>query len=109
VDKTGCISFNGKQYEVGMKLMGQKVEVLYDPACTDQVEIHHRDFEPFFVKPLEIGPFCGVRKEIPEEKKLLDAESSRLLEGLDKSNNTKRTSTAIATSFRRIREVDGNV
>jgi transposase InsO family protein len=109
VDKTGCISFNGKQYEVGIKLMGQKVEVLYDPACTDQIEIHHRDFEPFFAKPLEIGPFCGVRKEIPEEKKLLDAESSRLLEGLDKTANTKRTSAAIATSFRRIREVDDNV
>ena len=103
VDKTGCISFNGKQYEVGIKLMGQKVEVVYDPACTDQIEIHHRDFEPFFAKPLEIGPFCGVRKEIPEEKKLLDAESSRLLEGLDKTANTKRTSAAIATSFRRIR------
>jgi putative transposase len=109
VDKTGCISFNGKLYEVGMKLMGQKVEVVYDPACTDQIEIHHRDFEPFLVKPLEIGPFCGVRKEIPEEKKLLDAESSRLLESLEKSNKTKRTSAAIATSFRRIREVDGNV
>jgi hypothetical protein len=61
------------------------------------------------MKPLDIGPFCGVRKEIPEEKKLLGAESSRLLEGLDKFTNTKWTSTAIATSFRRIREVGSNV
>lgn len=109
VDKTGCISFNGRQYEVGMKLMGQKIEVLYDPACADRIEIHHKDFEPFYVTPLEIGPFCGVSKEIPEEKKLLDAESSRLLDSLDKSGAAKRTNAAIATSFRRIREVEGDV
>lgn len=109
VDKTGCISFNGKQYEVGMKLMGRKVEVLYDPACTDQLEIHHKDFKPFFVKQLEIGPFCGMRDDVPDEKKLLNAESSRLLDGLNNSNITNRTHTAIATSFRRAREVDSNV
>jgi putative transposase len=100
VDKTGCISFNGKQYEVGMKLMGRKVEVLYDPSCTDQIEIHHKDFEPFFVKPLEIGPFCGVREEVPEEKKLLNVESSRLLDSLDKADATNRTKAAIATCSR---------
>lgn len=108
VDKTGCISFNGKQYEVGMKLMGRKVEVVYDPVNTDQIEIHHKDFEPFVAKPLEIGPFCGVQKEIPEEKRLLNAESSRLLDGLE-NIASRRSNTAIATSFRWIREVEGDV
>lgn len=109
VDKTGCISFNGEQYEVGMKLMGRKVEVVYDPAYTSQLEIRHKDFEPFIVKPLEIGPFCGVQKEIPEEKRLLNAESSRLLDVLENTAAANRSNAAIATSFRRIREVKSNV
>lgn len=92
-----------------MKLIGRYVEVIYDPAYMDQIEIHHKDFEPFYAKPLEIGPFCGVKKEIPEEKTILNVESSRLLEGLEKTNTVNQTKTTVATSFRRIREVDSDV
>jgi transposase InsO family protein len=109
VDKTGCINFNGSQYEAGMKLIGCKVEVFYDPACTEQVEIHHKDFEPFVAKKLEIGPFCGVRQELPEEKKVLTAKSSRLLDALNNAVVTQHKSGAIATSFRRVRGVKTDV
>lgn len=63
VDKTGCISFNGKTYEVGMKLIGRKVEVFYDATWQDEVEIHHKDFAPFKAQRLEIGENCRISKE----------------------------------------------
>jgi putative transposase len=105
VDKTGCINFNGKKYEVGLKLMGRKVDVYYDPSWTDEVEIHHKDFPPFKAKKLIIGSSCGSRSELPEEICTIDATSSRLLDGLNKANITNRTKKELATVFRKNREV----
>lgn len=31
VDNSGCISFKGKSYDVGVSLVGHKVEISYDP------------------------------------------------------------------------------
>lgn len=104
VDKTGCISFKGRKYEVGMKLAGRKVEVRYDPTWKDEIEIHHMDYEPFMAHPMKIGPNCGVRKDIPDEQSPSASGHSRLLEGLNAANITHRTGTAVATTFRRFNE-----
>lgn len=101
VDKTGCLSFQGQKYEVGMKLAGRKVDVYYDPSWLDEIEIHHPDVTPFKAKRLEIGEHCGVRKELPEELTALTADHSRMLAGLNRANITNRTKTAVATTFRR--------
>lgn len=101
VDKTGCLSFQGKKYEAGMKLAGRKAEVFYDPTWTEEIEIHHKDFKPFRVKAMAIGEHCGIRQELPQELQPLTADGSRMLEGLNKANITNRTKTAIATTFRR--------
>ncbi len=106
VDKTGCIHFNGKKYEVGLSLMGRKVEIHYDSSWTEEVEIHHKDIKPFKAKELQIGSNCGIRAELPEGLKTLHTESSRLLDGLNKANTTNRTRSVIATSFRKIEEVE---
>lgn len=109
VDKTGCISFNGRKYEVGLKLMGRKVDVYYDPSWTDEVEIHHKDYPPFKVKELQIGSNCGARKELPEGIRTLETGSSRLLDGLNKANITNRTNKEVAVVFRKNREVKEDV
>ena len=109
VDKTGCISFDGKKYEAGLPLMGRKVDVCYDPSWTGEVEIHHKDFVPFKVKELEIGTDCGLRAELPEGLQTLNTDSSRLLDGLNKANITNRTNSVIATSFRKVKEVQSHV
>lgn len=109
VDKTGCISFNGKRYEVGLALMGRKVDVYYDPSWTAEIEIHHKDFKPFKIKEIEIGSNCGKRTELPEGLQRLNTDTSRLLEGLNKANITNRTNSAIATSFRKLKEVQSDV
>ena len=99
VDKTGCINFNGAQYEVGMKLIGRKVEVLYDTTWLDEVEIHHKDFEPFRAKKLVIGENCQDSKAFPP-KFTVEASESRLLTGLrEKAAKAKAVPTAQATHF----------
>lgn len=84
VDKTGCISFNGTQYEVGRKLIGRKVEVLYDPTWQEEVEIRHPDFPHFRAKKLTIGENCKQEKELSENFKV-ETDHSRLLDGLKKT------------------------
>ena len=109
VDKSGCISFAGKKYEVGLQLMGRKVEVWFDPTWTDEVEIHHKDFEPFKVKELTIGANCGARASLPEFYQATTATSSRLLDGLQKLSENKQKRTTIATSFRKVKEDNAHV
>lgn len=100
VDKTGCISFDGKKYEVGMDLIGRKVEICYDPQWTDEIEIHHKDKVPYRVKELVIGRNCGVETEVPEYLTPNAPKGSRLLEGLNKANITNRVRKSNAVSYR---------
>lgn len=100
VDKTGCISFGGTKYEVGMKLAGRKVEVYYDPVWTEEIEIRHPDYEPFKVHKLAIDPNCGVKQELPPGTDTIDTESSRLLEAL-REKHAEHHAHAVATTFRR--------
>lgn len=109
VDKTGCISFDGKKYEVGLQLMGRKVEVYYDPSWTKEVEIHHKDFPSFKAREMQIGSNCNSREELPETVKPLEANGSRLLEGLNRANITNRTRKEAALVFRKSREVKEHV
>ena len=109
VDKTGCIDFKGKKYEVGLQLIGRKVEVYYDPSWTDEIEIHHPDFKPFKAKQQVIGRNCGTRAELPESIRTIKTEKSRLLEGLNEANITHRTNKEVAVVFRKIKEVNADV
>lgn len=109
VDKTGCISFKGNTYEAGVHLIGRKVEVYFDPSWTDEVQVHHKDFEPFMAKRLEIGENCGVKQVLPESKRTLKTDRSRLLDGLNEANITGRTQQEVAVVFRKIREVNADV
>jgi len=102
VDKTGCISFNGKKYDVGMKLIGRQVDVHYDPTWKDEVKIHHKDFEPFKAKVQVIGENCGYKSELPEELTPLEPKESRLLKGLNQKNISHRTKQETAIHFRNL-------
>ena len=100
VDKAGCISFDGQTYEVGLKLVGRKIEVFYDATWKDEVEIHHKDFPAFKAKRLQIGENCGQTKLFPETTQPISAENSRLLTGLEKQSAKVHNPAPVATSFR---------
>jgi transposase InsO family protein len=109
VDKTGCISFEGKKFEVGLQFIGRKVSVHYDPSWTREVEIHPPGGKPLLSKEQVIGEHCGTRAGRPETMTAIKPESSRLLDGLNKANISGRTKKEVAVVFRKNREVADHV
>jgi transposase InsO family protein len=101
VDKTGCISFGGKKYEVGLKYIGFTVGVAYDPLDTTELSIEYKNDEPFKVKELIIGRNTGTRPKMPETLKTVKPDKSRLLAGLSKINKKRRSSQKMILSFRK--------
>ncbi len=104
-DKTGCVSFNGKLFEAGMRFAGRKVTVVYDPAFLDEIEIRMKDAEPATAHPVTIGPFCGYVRDGGGAEDPVPADS-RLLKALSQAHAARRTSAGIATSFRKTRGME---
>ena len=102
VDKTGCISFCGKKYEVGLKYIGCTVGVVYDPLDITELTIEYQDDEPIKVRELQIGTNVGKRPKIPETFKTIKPDSSRLLAGAKKINKARRDSQKMILSFRQM-------
>lgn len=79
VDKSGCISFKSKKYEVGVQYLGQKVGVVYDPASIEQLTIEHKPSgRKFTATELVIGEHTGPKPKLPGMAKV-NPETSRLL------------------------------
>jgi hypothetical protein len=107
VDKTGCISFCGKKYEVGLKYMGLTVGVAYDPLDITEITIEYKDDAPFTAKELVIGTNTGKRPKMPDTLKTLKPGYSRLLAGAKKLNAKRRTAQKMILSFRKAGEIGG--
>ena len=104
VDKSGCISFNGARYEVGLPYVARTVDVIYDPQSTNELTIEYQDDKPFSVKQLVMGERVSKRPELPEFLTRVKPATSRLLDAAEKRNvkrKEKQHSTAI--SFRDIK------
>ena len=112
VDKTGCISFEGKKYEVGLSFVGCTVDVVYDPSDTEELTIEYEGYESFKAKKLVIGERAGQRLKLPEHMSEVPAESSRLLAAAAKKNQQRQVQKATAISYRALdigKETDRNV
>ena len=72
VDKGGCISLFGRQYEVSTALIGAKVEVSYDPMLLDTVTVRYQGVEPITAHPLVIN--LKVEKYILKRSCLSNAD-----------------------------------
>ena len=100
VDKTGCISFNGHQYEVGLAFIGKKVEIRFDPSWTEELEVAYGQSKPVIAKKLVIGTNCGVARELPEHMRTEPPKTSRMLDALKKEFEANRHDSEIATMFK---------
>jgi len=81
VDKTGCVRFENKLYDVGIPLLGQTVDIVYDPADTQTITVEHKPTGYIKkVSVLTVGPYAGKRPKIPETLLPLPCETSRLLD-----------------------------
>ncbi|MFA7206523.1 MAG: DDE-type integrase/transposase/recombinase [Saccharofermentanales bacterium] len=113
VDKSGCISFQGRRYEVSVALIGTKVEIAFDPMATEILTVRYKDMKPFDVKPLVIGEFCtGSKPKLPVHMLPVEPDSSRFLDAIAKSAGEKkavRAQTIGVTSFRSMQGGGGHV
>ena len=104
VDKTGCISFQGKPYEVGLSHLGMKVTVIYDPADTSVIKVQAGHLPPVQAKERSIGPWAGIRPTLPEHLTQVPATESRLLKAAVKKHQQRQGPMVI--SYRKAGELD---
>jgi transposase InsO family protein len=109
VDKTGCVSFEGALYEVGLAYIGRKIEIRFDPSWQDEIEACPDGVPPFMAKKLIIGENCGTRRELPEKMKVKEPGTSRLLDALEKKHKENKKSSEAVIAFKELWEGDGNV
>jgi putative transposase len=110
VDKAGCISFEGRKYEVGLSFIGCTVDVIYDPADISELTIEYDGHQPWQARQLTIGERAGQRPKMPDTMQLLPAASSRLLTAAQANNEQRKAERIPAISYRTVRkEGDGRV
>lgn len=83
VDKSGCISFSGKKYEVDALLAGRVVDVAYDPNDIQTLTAEY-DGKSWQVKELQIGLHTGPRPKLPKSMLPALPQTSRLLDEKEK-------------------------
>jgi putative transposase len=104
VDKSGCISFQGRKYEVGLNFIGCKVSVIYDPANTSELTIEYEGHKPVTARPMVIGEHSGKRPKLPEHLQAEPVDSSRLLNAAGKKNQARKATPTPVVSYRTIRK-----
>ena len=100
VNKSGCLSFRGQEYEAGQDFIGFKVEVLSDPACPNEIEIHHAGFEPRRIYPLTIGSRSAPRRRELEISQSQGPATSRELDAAAKLYEQKAAVKRPSVSYR---------
>ena len=99
IDKSGCLSFNGRKYDVSISLAGKTVEIAYDPMMTDTITVSCEGTAPVTARPLAIPEYCDktpVRPSCLQEDK---PETSRFLDSLKKQAEKNREHRMSAISF----------
>lgn len=109
VDKSGCISFMDRKYEVGLQFIGCTVDVVFDPADISELSIEYEGHVPWRVRELVIGERAGKRPPLPEHLGPLPADASRLLTAAEERNRDRKEQQAPAVSYRRISKGNGHV
>lgn len=96
-DKSGCISFQGKKYDIGVRHAGKRVDVVYDPANVEVLTIEIPGEAPFQAHRLNIGEHVAPRPGKPEAEQT--ADRSRLLDGAAQAYQTREVQRYRAISY----------
>jgi len=109
VDKSGCISFQDRKYEVGLAFIGQTVDVIFDPVDISELTIEYEGHTPWRVRELVIGERAGKRPPLPEHLGEVPADSSRLLAAAEDRNVARKEQQAPAVAYRRVNQESDHV
>ena len=108
VDKSGCISFRGKKYEVGVVYIGRTVDVVYDEAAPSVLTVEDKHFNTSFqIKELVIGEHTGPRPKLPDFMTSAEPETSRLLDEKSRRYDKRQLSSKRAISYAEINKGKG--
>ena len=97
VDKSGCISFSGKKYDLGVKYAGRTVDVVYDPANIETLTIEVQGQTPFTVREVQVGEHVRPRPKRPEAS--AEVDHSRLLTAVTKKYKANTVERRRAISY----------
>ena len=100
VDGTGCISFKGVKFDVGVALIRRRVDVRYDPFDISMVEIWHGGKFQRKAEKLCIPEFAPKHEE-PPAKAPKKPTHSRLLKLYEEKNKEREKQRNGALSFRK--------
>jgi transposase InsO family protein len=109
VDKSGCISFQDRKYEVGLLFIGQTVDVIFDPADITELTIVYENHEPWRVRELVIGERAGKRPPLPEHLGEMPTDTSRLLAAAEDRSAARKEQQAPAVAYRQVSKEAGHV
>ncbi len=101
VDKTGCISFCGRKYEVelGLSMIHRDVDVVYDPADISVITVECEGFPSCKAKPLVITGHAAPRPKLPQHCEKTEPQASRLLDAASRKNGERHKIRKTAISF----------
>ena len=97
-DKSGCISFCGNKYDLGVRFAGRIVDVVYDPANVEMLTIEVKGELPFPVHKLQIGEHVAPRPARMKPERI-ETNHSRLLDAAVKASQKKELSRVRAISY----------
>jgi Mu transposase, C-terminal./Integrase core domain. len=109
VDKSGCISFMDRKYEVGLTFLGRTVDVVYDPTDISELIIEYNGHAPWRVREIVIGERAGKRPLLPEHLGKAPADASRLLAAAEEQSATRKAEQAPAVAYRQVSKEGGHV
>ncbi len=109
VDKSGCISFMDRKYEVGLAFIGRTVDVVYDPTDISELTIEYEGHAPWHVRELVIGERAGKRPPLPEHLGKAPADASRLLAAAEEQRASRKAQQAQAVAYRQVSKEGGHV
>ena len=98
VGLTGCIKYGGKQYDVGPDLIGQTIEIRFDPFRDQELQIWINGKKDRIAKELIINQ---PRSKL-EDKPTFKVNQSRYLDLLTQKEKQRRQKKLGAISFREI-------
>lgn len=108
VDKGACISFHGKKYETKPELIGQYVEISYDPLKADVIKVSHAKCPTFEAKPLQLNSYCNQKVALPIGMQNQTPSTSRFLDALERKHKESTQKLADAISFADYRKEDAD-
>ena len=105
VDKTGCISFRSRLWDVGPDLIGLKVSVQYSTDNPTELLVSHPNAETRAIRELQPTSFCSRKKKVLSDTTVT---SSRALNAAAAKCEQQKSRLG-ATNFRGFMEDNGHV